>query len=518
MIIRKPYAFLIKNFKKIHIALLILGLFVGYKLFDVTSFVNEFMKYGTYDLYANPISNYISFSLMISLLLISGLSAALIFLLMHKNKPWKAYLIPFIEYLILFFVLLIINGFFDNYTKYVETTDLRFSRDLLVIFMLGQIPALYVFIMRAFGLDVKKFNFNSDAEFLELSEEDREEIEISFDIDKNTIKRGWKRLLRNLNYFYLEHKLICSLVVVILVGVLGYNGYQHFFVTNKSYKEGQFYNVNGMSIVVNNTYYSQYDYKGDVISKKNNFVIVELTVKNNGAPKKLNMNYFHLKNSTEDYTTTKNVYATEFQDLGVTYKDVKELKRDESIKFIIIYKVDKKLNPKNFVLYYQETGKNSLLRKYKLKVVNLDKKIEEKELTLGDTLLIDIYGVKDEVSFYNYEIEEKFQYRSFKCNREVCETALNEVIAPEGYKILRIPFASTNVESKNMIDFVSKYGIIIYKDRDGYDREIEFKNPINYKYYGKIVYMLIPDDFNDEVHDLIISFNIRGNKYHYRIA
>ena len=44
MIIRKPYAFLIKNFKKIHIALLILGLFVGYKLFDVTSFVNEFMK------------------------------------------------------------------------------------------------------------------------------------------------------------------------------------------------------------------------------------------------------------------------------------------------------------------------------------------------------------------------------------------------------------------------------------------------------------------------------------------
>ena len=83
MIIRKPYAFLIKNFKKIHIALLILGLFVGYKLFDVTSFVNEFMKYGTYDLYANPISNYISFSLMISLLLISGLSAALIFLLMH---------------------------------------------------------------------------------------------------------------------------------------------------------------------------------------------------------------------------------------------------------------------------------------------------------------------------------------------------------------------------------------------------------------------------------------------------
>ena len=517
MIIRKPYAFLIKNFKKIHIALLILGLFVGYKLFDVTGFVNEFMKYGTYDLYANPVSNYISFSLMISLLLISVLCGALILLLMHKNKPWKAYLIPCIEYLILFFVLIIINGFFDNYTKYVETTDLRFSRDLLVIFMLGQVPALYVFIMRVFGLDIKKFNFNSDAEFLELSEEDREEIEISFDIDKNTIKRTWKRLLRNLNYFYLEHKLVCTIIVVVLIGVIGYNGYQYIFITNKSYKEGDFYNINGMSVVVNNTYYSQYDYKGDVISKKNNFVIVELTVKNHGAPNKLNMNYFHLKNSTEDYTTTKNIYATEFQDLGVTYKDVKEIKRDESIKFIIIYKVDKKLNPKNFVLYYQETGKNGILRKYKLKVVNLDKKVEEKSYSTGYALPIDIFELKDEVTFDYYDISDSFDYRSFKCTRENCVTAAYKVTAPEGYKIIKIPFASNTVESKNMIDFVSKYGIIIYKDRDGYDREIEFKNPISYKYYGKVLYLLIPDDY-DESNGFSIDFNVRGSKYTYKMS
>ena len=44
MIIRKPYAFLIKNFRKIHIVLLILSLFVAYKLINVNSFVYEFMK------------------------------------------------------------------------------------------------------------------------------------------------------------------------------------------------------------------------------------------------------------------------------------------------------------------------------------------------------------------------------------------------------------------------------------------------------------------------------------------
>ena len=517
MIIRKPYAFLIKNFKKIHIALLILGIFVAYKLFDVTTFINQFMEYGTYDLYANPVSNYISFNLLLSLLVIAGFSGALILLLMHKKKPWKAYLIPLIEYLILFFVLLIINSFFDNYTQYVETTDLRFSRDLLVIFMIGQVPAIYVFIMRAFGLDMQKFNFNADAEFLELSEEDREEIEISLDIDKNTIKRNVKKFLRHLNYFYIEHKIICTLVVVILVGVLGYNSYEYFFVTNKSYKEGEFYNVNGLSMVVNKTYYSQYDYKGDVISKKNNFVIVDITVKNNGAPTKINMNYFHLKNSSEDYVTTNNLYSTEFQDLGVTYKEVKEIKRDESISFIIIYKVDKKLNPKNFVLCYQETKKSNVLRKYKLKVINLDKKLVSEEYSIGDALPIDIFGLKDEIVFDYYTVDKKFNYRSFKCTRENCVTALFDMTAPEGYEIIKIPFASSTAEAKNMIDFVSKYGIIIYKDKDGYDREIEFKNPISNKHYGKVIYLLIPDDFDKE-NGIDIEFNVRGNKYLYNMS
>ena len=517
MIIRKPYAFLIKNFKKIHIALLILSIFVGYKLFDVLSFVNEFMKYGTYDLYADPVSNYISFSLLISLVLIFGFSVALIFLLMHKNKPWKAYLIPFSEYLILFFVLLIINGFFGNYTKYVETTDLRFSRDLLMIFMIGQLPAIYVFIVRSFGLDVKKFNFNSDAEFLELSEEDREEFEISLDIDKNTIKRQIKKMFRHMNYFYLEHKIICTCILLAFIGFVGFNIYEFIFITNKSYTEGEFYNINGLSIVVNNTYYSQNDYKGELVSKKNNFVIVELTVTNHSAPTTLDMSYFHLKNSTEDYTTTNNLYATEFQDLGVTYKNVKELKRGETINFIIIYKVNKDLNPNNFVLFYQETHNKNILRKYKLKVKKLDTNLVNEQYSIGDELKIDVYGMSDGVIFDYHQVAEKFNYRTFKCTREKCETTIKEVVAPEGYNILKIPFSSTTIEAKNMIDFVSKYGIIIYKDRDGYDREVEFKNPIDDKYYGKVIYVTVPDDFDPES-SFYLEFNVRGNKYLYELA
>ena len=51
MIIRKPYAFLIKHFKKIHIILLFLSAFIYYKHLQITSFVNEFMRLETYDIY-----------------------------------------------------------------------------------------------------------------------------------------------------------------------------------------------------------------------------------------------------------------------------------------------------------------------------------------------------------------------------------------------------------------------------------------------------------------------------------
>ena len=60
MIIRKPYAFLIKNFKKIHVLLLLLSLFVAYKTFGVSKFVNDFMQFGVYDIFKDPITKYIT--------------------------------------------------------------------------------------------------------------------------------------------------------------------------------------------------------------------------------------------------------------------------------------------------------------------------------------------------------------------------------------------------------------------------------------------------------------------------
>ena len=225
MIIRKPYAFLIKNFRKIHIVLLLIGLFVFYKTIDTLTFVNRFMKSGIYDLFADPVSSHISFWLNVGVIVIIIGSIALLFLLLHKQKPWKLYITPIATYMILLFILSMVKAFFQNYTEVVETTNLRLSRDLLMMIIAGQLPSLGIFAMRVFGLDFKKFDFNSDQEFLELSEEDREEVELSLNFDIHTFKRVVKRTIRNTNYFYQEHKLITWIIGVILVLVLLYNSY-----------------------------------------------------------------------------------------------------------------------------------------------------------------------------------------------------------------------------------------------------------------------------------------------------
>ena len=514
MIFRKPYAFLIKNFKKIHIFLLLISLFVAYKLIGVSTFVSEFMNLGIYDVYNDPITNYITFFTLFGVLvLIIGVSALLL-LLRYKNKPWKIYLFTLIEYVALFFVLNMIKGFFSGYTNDIATTDLRMSRDLLMIFIFLQIPAIGIFGMRVFGIDIQKFNFNSDQEFLELKEEDQEEFEININIDKNSFKRLYKRLFRNLNYFYLEHKKICITIISILLLVGVFNVYKLIFVTNKSYKEGQIYSANGYTITVNNSYYTNKSNDGTVISSNSGFIIIDLTIKNNAGRRTIKMDNFHIKNGVSDYTTTNKMYAEEFKDLGTTYGSVDELLSGEEQNLIIVYKVDSKLDKNGYVLYYQEDG--GYLRKIKLKIKDISRINIDKELKIGDSFKFKIGKKENEVSLDKVEFLSSVDYMSRFCNTTQCYVEPQNYIAREGYKVLKIEFGSDGYEGKEMIDFSEDYGKIIYRNSKNKETSLSFKYPFSKKSYGKYIYTLVPLEV--ETSDLFeIVFTIRDKQYTYKI-
>ena len=108
MIFRKPYAFLIKNFRKIHIVLFLLCAFIYYKTMELTSFIKEFTTYLSYDPYLEPITKYTSITFYIAIIIIIVTVVTLIILLRRKNKPWKLYLVLAFTYIFMFLIFIIL--------------------------------------------------------------------------------------------------------------------------------------------------------------------------------------------------------------------------------------------------------------------------------------------------------------------------------------------------------------------------------------------------------------------------
>lgn len=516
MIIRKPYAFLIKNFKKIHIFLLVLCAYVYYKNMQVYSFTKEFIELGTYDVYNEPITRYVTnLSLFFLILIIIG-SLALAFLLRHKKKPWKLYLLPALEYTVMFFTFMAIKSFFNSYTGNLESATIRAMRDVIFITSIFEYPVFALLLMRIFGVDLRKFNFQLDKEYLELSSEDREELEINIDIDKETFKRGFKRLLRNLNYVYQEHKLVCNTIAIILLVIVMKNTYTYIFVTHKTYKQGDSLTANGYTITINNSYYTDKDYTGNIISKDSNFVILDLTVKNNLAPREIDLNKFHVMNGINNYITTQKTYETEFQDFGKTYQ-TKELKRDETFSFIIVFKVDKKLKSNRFVLYYQELDKEKpYLRKIKLHLKDVSKIKDAKSLEPGTDFTFKIQNHKETISLDNYDLVDNIEYTYRNCNSSTCGLHTATYTAIPGQKIMEINFSSSTYEGKDLIDFSTKYGKIKYIDSENKEKIIDIKNSLNRVYSGKYLYIKVPREL-EQSNKIELVYTVRNNRYIYKL-
>ena len=85
MIIRKPYAFLIKYFKIIHIIVFILLTFSLFKLRNIYLFFKNYLITGTYLYTDNMASSYVGILLIISMIFLIGIFLS-VFLLMFQRR------------------------------------------------------------------------------------------------------------------------------------------------------------------------------------------------------------------------------------------------------------------------------------------------------------------------------------------------------------------------------------------------------------------------------------------------
>lgn len=360
MILRRPYAFLIKHFRFIHLILFILFAYIAVKANGILSFFKEYISInGNIEVIA---SNYTSSFIYISIVLIIALSVVIYLLMRYKNKPRTLYVFT----ILISIVSLVMFIYLFSNIKELETTvmsgkAIRLLRDISRINFWALCIISIPILVRGLGFDIKKFNFTKDIADLKLEEKDSEEVEVSVDISTNTIKRTGNRLGRELRYYYIENKFIINIILAVVVVILIIMFPFNKFVINRDINEGDGLNTNYFNLKIEDSFISE----RNRISKNNSYVILIIDVKGKVNNYSLKLDEFVLKGENNDYIPSLKYYNY-FKDLGVGY-DKEVLDTNEYKKYLLIYNIKNEDKDSNFSLNYLGNG-----RKIKLSPENLD--------------------------------------------------------------------------------------------------------------------------------------------------
>ncbi len=475
------------------------------------SFVKDFLLTQSYNEYLEPISNYTGFLTFLAIFLVLVITIVLVILLNYKKKPWKIYLVVLLEYVFVLAVFLYINSYFYNFDEYSTLKGILAGRDLLLLCYIPQYVVFIILGIRALGIDLKKFGFKEDAEYLDIKEEDREEFEVNIEFDKEKTIRTFKKFWRNARYVYLEHRFVCNtLVILFFAGGLFYT-YYYFGILHKTYREGSIINANSYQIKINNSYLTDRTTQGDMIDphSKYAYVIINMTVKNNGSRRTINVDRFRLMNKNKQFLNTMKYYSY-FTDLGTAY-EAKDILPSESRTFSLVYRVDKTLDPNKYVLYYQDLNASFLIKKTKLNMQDVRQIETIAEKKLGQEMIL---PTEEDLTITSSTIALEREYSTYKCGRDGCGIT-NQMVKNEGGYILELSFASDHLETKSFIDILLKYVKIKYEDKDGKIKEIVAQNAINRDYTGNVAYLKLPGDSKLENVKLIFTF--RNKRYIYQV-
>ena len=109
-------------------------------------------------------------------------------------------------------------------------------------------------LVRGLGFDIKKFDFKSDLQELNITASDSEEVELTVGLDSNAIKRKGRRSLRELKYYYIENKYMLNIVLIVFLVIGAFSIFINKEVVNKVYDEGETMNTSIYNLTVTDSY------------------------------------------------------------------------------------------------------------------------------------------------------------------------------------------------------------------------------------------------------------------------
>ena len=526
MIIRKPYAFLIKHFKMIHLFIFICVLYVAYNTTALFNFFNGYVVNGYYSYVDNLAGSLINFYVYAAIIVIVLLGIIIYVLLRWKDKKRTLYVFMCCFYIALFVVYVIYFGLLTVIENSIlDVRVLRTYRDIVFLFNFPQYFFIVIAFIRTVGFDIKKFDFKKDMEELDIAAPDDEEIEISFGRDNYKLKRKFRRSLREFKYYALENKFFFGFICTLLFLSFIFAIYLNFDVYNKKYSETDLFNIDGVNFKVLSSYTSDVDYKGDYIIADKEYIVVLVSMINNSDERKvLKTENLKLIADGEEFSInySKNNY---FIDLGEGYYN-QTLYPGEEKEYVFVYEIPKdkidtsyifrmrsdvnysngeiKSNHRDVIIKPVFYNKN-----YKIYNLNLGSLVDLKTTTLtGMSAIVMSYEFKDSYTVnYNYCVFDKCY---------IGEKVLKpDIVGKIPKTIMKLEVDFDNNESlyinkylKDNEDLISMFGKLIYKV-GGVTKTTSIET-FDYEYLnGREVYAQVPSEILDAT-SIILNITVRN--------
>ena len=531
MILRKPYAFLIRHFRGIHFVLSILIGYIIARTNNLLRFIIEYIRNGYYSRSISLINEYTDIYLFLVIILIIAITITIYLLMRFKNKPRLFYLVTIITYVA---SLVILGRAYSNLQVMqhmtIDPRVIRLTRDIVMIFSFMQYFVIANTLLTMTGFNIKKFNFQADLEELNIAAADAEEFEFVLGIDFEDIKIGLQKRLRNAKFIFIENKYVILTLVILGAIIISIFGIINTQILNKTYREDQIFKTSRYELKVTDTYITRKDYHGNIIKNNFNNVIVKLKIKNlTNQPHSLLSNYIVLTMEDDNYYF-RTISPSLFKDLGNVYIQQTLLPNQENT-FILIYEVGDIKAIKDIGLRVTAGYANNNIKYRRVRLepqlldegtkIVMEKKLNE-ELIFNESIL-----KQTKLKITNYEIKDKFIYEYQLCITEKCHDMADYILANTLTRYdktllkLDLQFELDNtinsVVPKNAYELIETFGTIrYYKDDKWFSHEVTINNMTPKYYDGNSIFIDVLKEI-EKATKINIIFNIRNKQYIYTI-
>lgn len=532
MILRKPYAFLIKHFRLLHLILVAPMIYLLVRTNVLMEFINEYTASPSLIIggeYQNTLFSIPMFILNFFIILVA---IVLIAVMYNKKKPFVYYIFTVFVYLALFILY--------NYTYSVvgqmqtSIVDSRLTRgvgDILLIAYLIQLLNVIQTAIRATGFDIKKFNFREDLEELNISSEDSEEFEFEMKINTTKIASDLKKNFRFFKYAYIENKLIIDCIGLAITVALTYFIYLNIAANNKYYAQDSYFTAGRYNLKVDDVYVTDKDYLGNKIDGDSAYVIVRVDISNKFRDdEKLNTGLFQLAIGDDVYYHD-NEARVYFTDIGTVYNNF-DVPMEET-EYLFVYKIPyEQRSDKMYFRYLNNANAKGQLKARYLKV-----KLDVEDLTQIKNAINKNYGeqlvfdnsllLKSSLNITSIDVADSFNAKyDFCADANTCYESL-EIIRPAintnyDKALVRIK-GNVNIDKdvsikgiSSLYGFLSKYATIDYVvDGNYYSKRITSRVEPT-KFNSSAQYIEVNSDIL-RADGASLKITVRNNIYVYKI-